>query len=109
MGKRIVIFAAMVLTAVSSSAVTTKDMATGGLTVDQVVALVSGAGITITNAKVTGALNAIGSFEGGGADGLSINSGLIMSSGDIKTAAGPNTSESTTGALGKPGDAALDS
>lgn len=107
MGKRIVILAAVVLAAVSASAVTTKDMA-AGLTADQIAQLLTGAGVTITNAKVTGAQNAIGSFTGGGADGFSIDTGVILSSGDVKTAAGPNTSEGTTGTLGTAGDAGLD-
>ena len=107
MGKKIVLFAAMILAAVSASAVTTKDMA-AGLTANDIAQLLTGAGITSSNVQVTGAQNAIGSFTGGKADGLAVDSGVIMSSGDIKTAAGPNTSEGTTASLGTPGDAGLD-
>lgn len=107
MGKRVFICAAIAFAAVSASAVTTKDMA-AGVTADQLAAALTGAGITITNVKVTGAQNAIGTFTGGSGDGLSIDGGVIMSSGDIKNAVGPNTSEGTTTALGTAGDVQLD-
>jgi hypothetical protein len=107
MGKRVFLVAAIVLATVPVSAVTTKDIA-AGLTPDQLAQALTGGGITITNVKVTGAPNAIGTFTGGLADGLSIDGGVIMSSGDIKTAAGPNTSEGTTASLGTDGDLQLD-
>jgi hypothetical protein len=107
MGKRVILVAAIVLAAIPVSAVTTKDMA-AGITADQLAQALAGAGITITNVKVTGAQNAIGTFTGGAADGLGIDAGVIMSSGDIKTATGPNTSEGTTAALSAAGDVQLD-
>lgn len=107
MGRRIVIFAAFALIAAPVFAVTTKDTASG-VTADQIAALLTGPGVTITNAKITGAPNAIGTFTGANEDGLSVDNGVILSSGDIKTAAGPNTSEGTSGSLGQPGDAGLD-
>ena len=106
--KRIAIAAAIFLLAVSASAVTTKDMATGGVTPEQIVSALAGAGVTISNVKITGAPAAIGSFTGGTADGLAVDSGVIMSSGEIGTAAGPNTSEGTSGSMGTPGDTDLD-
>ncbi|HEY2829169.1 MAG TPA: choice-of-anchor L domain-containing protein, partial [Thermoanaerobaculia bacterium] len=99
MGKRVFLVAAIVLATVPVSAVTTKDSG-AGLTADQLAQALTGGGITITNVKVTGAPNAIGTFSGGLADGLSIDGGVIMSSGDINTAAGPNTNEGTTASLG---------
>jgi hypothetical protein len=108
MGKRVILVAAIVLAAVPVSAVTTKDVA-AGVTADQLAQALTGGGITITNVKVTGSPKAIGTFTGGLADGLSIDGGVIMSSGDISTAAGPNTSEGTTASLGTAGDAQLDS
>ncbi len=98
---------AIVLIAVSAGAVTTKDMA-AGVTAEEIVKALTGAGITISNVKVTGAPKAIGTFTGGTADGFGIDTGVIMSSGDIKTAAGPNTSEGTSGAMGTSGDPDLD-
>jgi hypothetical protein len=107
MGKRVFLVAAIVLATVPMSAVTTKDSG-AGLTADQLAQALTGGGITITNVKVTGAPNAIGTFTGGLADGLSIDGGVIMSSGDINTAAGPNTNEGTTASLGTDGDLQLD-
>src|ERR1700756_716936 len=104
MGRRALFCAAMVLAAVSAQAVTT----TSGITADKLAQALTGAGITITNVKVTGAPTAIGTFTGGTADGLSIDAGVIMSSGDIKNAVGPNTSEGSTTSLGTPGDDQLD-
>ena len=108
MGKRNIVLGALLLLAGTASAVTTKDMATGGVSADDIVKTLTGSGVTITNVKVTGANTAIGTFTGGSADGFDIDSGVIMSSGNISTAAGPNLSSGTTGALGQPGDAGLD-
>jgi hypothetical protein len=108
MGKRIVVLGALMLLAGSAFAVTTKDMATGGVSADDLVKTLTGTGVTITNVKVTGGTTAIGTFTGGNADGLGIDSGVIMSTGNVSTAAGPNNSEGTTGALGEPGDTGLD-
>jgi Ig-like domain-containing protein len=108
MCKRVVVCLTIILAAVSAGAVTTKDMA-AGVTAEQIAQILTGSGIQITNAKVTGAVNAIGSFSDGNTDGLSIDSGVIMSSGDIKTASGPNTSSGTTASLGAAGDPDLNS
>lgn len=109
MGKRnFLLGACTLMLAVSASAVTTKDLATGGVTADDLVKALTGAGVTITNVKITGANTAIGTFTGGAADGLDVDAGVLMSTGNISTAAGPNLSEGTTGSLGQPGDAGLD-
>jgi len=100
MGKRNIVLGALLLLAGTASAVTTKDMATGGVSADDLVKTLTGTGVTITNVKVTGAPSAIGTFTGGSADGLDIDSGVLMSSGNISTAAGPNTSSGTTLPMG---------
>ena len=104
MGKRVFFCAAVILAAVSASGVTT----TSGLSPETLAQALTGPGITITNVKITGAANAIGTFTGGSADGLPIDAGVIMSSGDIKNAVGPNTSEGTSTSLGTAGDPQLD-
>lgn len=106
--RKVLIALAITLVAVSAAAVTTKDMASG-VTADEIVKTLTGSGITISNVKVTGAPKSIGTFGGGAADGFEIADGVIMSSGDIATAAGPNKSEGTSGAMGTAGDPDLDS
>ncbi|MEM9273352.1 MAG: choice-of-anchor L domain-containing protein [Cyanobacteria bacterium P01_F01_bin.143] len=54
------------------------------------------------------ALRAIGYFEGGLSEDIGIESGIILSTGDIIDAAGPNDSDSTGQGLGTPGDLDLD-
>jgi hypothetical protein len=95
---------AIVLLALPLSALTTKSIA-DGLTAEQVAATVAGPGATITNVKITGANNAIGTFSEGG---LGVASGIILSTGDVADAAGPNDSTGSGVALGTAGDANLD-
>lgn len=106
--RKYLMVAAILLIAASAGAVTTKDMASGGVTAEDVVKTLTGAGVTISNVKITGAQKAIGTFAGGAADGFGIDTGVILSSGDIATAVGPNNSEGTSGSMGSPGDAGLD-
>ncbi|HEV7767410.1 MAG TPA: choice-of-anchor L domain-containing protein [Thermoanaerobaculia bacterium] len=77
-----------------------------GLTQDQIAALLGGPGATITNIKITGSNLAVGSFGDG--QTLGIDSGVILSSGNIEDAAGPNDSPESGASLGTPGAAALD-
>ena len=50
---------------------------------EDVAQLISGPGISITNLTLKGDKKGAGSFVGGAAAGLGIESGLVMSSGDI--------------------------
>ncbi|MGK7895663.1 MAG: choice-of-anchor L domain-containing protein [Xenococcus sp. (in: cyanobacteria)] len=54
------------------------------------------------------AYQAIGYFEGGISEDIGIESGIILSSGDISEISGPNDSDTTGDGLGTPGDLDLD-
>lgn len=66
---------------------------TGGLNATQLANIIAGPGITVSNAVYTGAPIAVGSFDGT-ASNIGINSGVILTNGDINFAVGPNTVES---------------
>jgi hypothetical protein len=96
---------AILLLAVPAFAVKTKSM-NAGLTQDQVVALLTGSGATITNVQITGSDLAVGQFTEGGA--LGIDNGVVLSTGNIADAEGANTSSASGAGLGTPGAPALD-
>lgn len=66
-----------------------------------------GTGITISNVNYIGDTNQSGFFSDG-ASVLGIDSGLIMTSGSVFDAPGPNTSDGTSVNTSAPGDADLD-
>jgi hypothetical protein len=85
-------------------AVTTKSI-NDGLTRDQIAALLVGSGATITNVVITGSNLAVGSFGAG--ESLGIDSGVVLSTGDIADAKGPNGSSGSGKGLGTAGAPAL--
>ena len=87
--------------------VTTSDL--NSMTPQQLAQLLAGPGVTVSNVSFTGANVAGGSFSGGLADGLGIDSGVILSSGSIANAAGPNRDDQITTVNEAPGDGNLDS
>lgn len=89
---------------VPAFALTTKSIA-DGLTAAEVAAAVTGPGATITNVKISGSDKSAGTFSEGG---LGITSGIILSSGDVATAIGPNDESGAGEGLGTAGDAQLD-
>ena len=56
----------------------------------------AGSGLTITGATFSGGNTAAGTFSGGAGSGIGIGSGVILSTGNVQDAAGPNSSDSTT-------------
>ena len=60
----------------------------------------------INNVVYTGAPNAIGTFANG--ESLGISEGVILSTGNVSNAIGPNSSGNTASAFGQPGDALFD-
>ena len=79
---------------------------TGGLTAQQLAEILAGPNITVTNATLTGGAAASGSFAGTNSD-IGFDSGVILSSGNINEAPGPNGSASTGANLGQPGTAEM--
>lgn len=81
-----------------------------GRTPDDLVASFVGAGVTFSNVSYTGLAHTAGSFSGGASvfGNPNFDSGIILSSGSVHNAPGPNTSHSKTLANGLPGDADLD-
>jgi len=65
-----------------------------------------GSGVTVSNIQFTGSLNAIGSFTGTSSN-IGIPSGIILASGNIVDAVGPNNSAFAGVNLFQPGDAQL--
>jgi PEP-CTERM motif len=69
---------------------------------------IGGSGIAISNVTYNGATGASGTFTGGLASGIGIDTGIIMTSGKAVTAVGPNNSTGAGTNNGTPGSAALD-
>ncbi|MEP7329599.1 MAG: choice-of-anchor L domain-containing protein [Betaproteobacteria bacterium] len=67
------------------------------------VAQLAGTGVTLSNARFTGSAKAVGSF-GGAASSIGIDSGVVLSTGDILDLQGPNDNDSTSTTLDTPGD-----
>ncbi|MBN2375102.1 MAG: choice-of-anchor L domain-containing protein [Sedimentisphaerales bacterium] len=79
------------------------------LTALQLAQSLVGSGVQISNASFTGANVAGGSFIGGLSEGIGIESGVILSSGNITNAIGPNNSDSKSSNNSTPGDSDLNS
>lgn len=94
---------AMLLVVVPAFSLTTKSVEQG-VTVEEVAKTLTGPGTVITNVKLTGSPKSIGTFTGGT---LGVSSGIVISSGDIATAAGANDQDGAGVDLGQPGDSQL--
>ncbi|HZI67662.1 MAG TPA: choice-of-anchor L domain-containing protein [Thermoanaerobaculia bacterium] len=77
-------------------------------TPQQLAQLLAGPGVTVSNVTYTGANIAGGTFSGGLADGLGIDSGVMLTSGNVANGIGPNNQDGATTCNELPGDPALD-
>jgi gliding motility-associated-like protein len=66
-----------------------------------------GPGITVSNATMTTNLNSAGTFNGA-ASNIGLPAGVLLTSGDVANAPGPNLSTGITAAFFSPGDPLLD-
>ncbi len=80
----------------------------GGYTAQDLAEILAGNNITVTNATLTGATAAAGSFDGSNSN-LNVSSGVILSTGNITDAPGPNASSSTSTDLAINGTGQTDS
>lgn len=78
------------------------------VTPQQLGQILAGAGATITNVTYTGSPKSAGTFSGGIAAGFPIESGVILSSGDIAEIVGPNDAGGAGTDIGTAGDPDLD-
>ncbi|MGH8936840.1 MAG: choice-of-anchor L domain-containing protein [Acidimicrobiia bacterium] len=86
--------------------IATEDL-TGPLTPEDLVETLVGAGVSFSNVTYTGAEVAAGRFSGGSGI-IGLESGIILSTGDVANVIGPNSSESTGTPNGTEGDSDLD-
>lgn len=78
----------------------------GGLNATALAQMLAGPGITVSNATLTGAPDAAGSFNGT-ASNIGMPSGVLLCSGPITIAPGPNNSGSAGQDNGQPGNSQL--
>lgn len=75
---------------------------TSGYTATQLGNTLAGNNVNVTNATITGGVSQKGKFSFTGS-GFPLQSGVILSTGDITDAVGPNSSSSTGSSMGQPG------
>lgn len=86
------------------------NIANAGLVVNQnnnanqLVNNILGSGISTSNITSTGVSGAFGTFTGGTSAGIGIESGIMLSSGNIVDAVGPNSNDATATNHGTAGD-----
>lgn len=102
--KKLCCAAAFVFCALFSNAQLTVN---NGPTALQLAQILAGPNITVTNASLTGAGNSSGSFNGATTN-LGFGSGVMLSTGNISGAIGPNNATNTTGIMGEPGTGQMD-
>jgi uncharacterized repeat protein (TIGR01451 family) len=83
-----------------------------GVTIEDLVTSLLGQGVQVSNIRLNGQSVIKGTFDGAGvfegaAGILGIDTGVILSSGAVTKAHGPNTSDNMSVSLGLPGDAQL--
>jgi Secretion system C-terminal sorting domain len=81
---------------------------TGGQTATQLLNCIKGTNVTVSNATYTGAATASGKFNSA-ASNVGLTDGILLTTGGLTAAIGPNNSPSTTVNHGLSGDAALSS
>ncbi len=95
------IFIAMLLFSTKAMAITVTTTGDASTLASEIL----GSGIVLSGAPTyTGAAIASGTFTGGFASGIGIDSGIILTSGDASLAPGPNSGGGTTGNNGLSGD-----
>ncbi len=97
----------------TTSVMTVVEMDGAGLTATDLVEAILGPGVSYSNVTFSGVTAgaspaSAGTFTGGTGAGLGIEEGVMLSSGFVINAVGPNSSDGITGGLGTGSDADLD-
>ena len=88
-----------------ASALTVEDLA-GPLAPADLATSLAGPGVAVSNVTYSGADQAGGRF-GDGTAAIGFDTGILLSSGDVKKVVPPNTADNTSTTNGTPGDPAL--
>jgi len=83
-----------------ANGIVTKDLNTVGVTPTSLAQELAGAGVSVSNVSFTGGNSQAGTIDIADPQVVSFNHGIIMSSGDVSNAVGPNKSDSITGYIG---------
>jgi hypothetical protein len=95
----------LALPAAAAPGLTTSDL-TSGVTPTDLANAMAGPGVTVSNVTYTGANVAAGTFAGGTGI-IGFEDGIMLSSGSIGNAIGPNVDDGITTINGTPGDSDL--
>jgi hypothetical protein len=98
---------AMAVTGTAAAAPWTISALSDGTTPAQLASTLVGPGVTVNSASVTGDSRAAGLFDDPAAS-VGLARGVVLSSGDVHDAIGPNKSSGTGEDLGQPGSTQLD-
>ncbi len=90
-----------------ANGIVTKDLNAIGVSPTSLAQELAGAGVTVSNVSYSGGNSQAGTIDIADPAVVSFNHGIIMSSGDISNAVGPNKSDSITGYIGGGSDADL--
>jgi len=105
--KRILVWLAVLFLVLLSAAQASAQLVVqNGPTPIQLAEIIAGPGVTVSNATVTGSNVAYGSFNGA-ASNIGLPSGVILTTGPINIAVGPNNSGSAGQQIGTPGNPML--
>lgn len=116
MKKRIILVIGIAACCVGVGVLPTHALSVSQATAQQLVETIlgSGTGISVVPGSIVyngGAAGdiAVGKFSGGAASGITIKDGIVLTSGSINNAPGPNNQDGATLAIGRGGDASLNS
>jgi hypothetical protein len=101
----LLVAAVVVMPAAASPGLTTQDL-TSGITPTDLANEIAGPGVTVSNVTYAGANVAAGKFAGGTGI-IGFEDGIMLSSGSIANAIGPNQNDAITTINGTPGDSDL--
>ncbi|MGB1263816.1 MAG: choice-of-anchor L domain-containing protein [Cognaticolwellia sp.] len=102
------VLAGMLIASVSMFNVAHADLiVTQNDTASDLVDNILGSGITTSNLLNIGDANAFGTFTGGLSAGIGFDSGIMLATGDVNNAVGPNTEDDITTNFGTAGDTDL--